>query len=294
MKPAPFRYFAPHTLDEALDLLATYGDEGKILAGGQSLIPTMNFRLAQPEILIDINPIAALAFIEPAGDHLRIGAMTRQRAAERSGVVAAQTPLIHATMPHIAHVQIRNRGTIGGSLAHGDPAAELPAVMVALQARLRVCSSTDERWVKAEEFYQGLFTTDLASTEMLVEIAVPAVVPGDGWAVQEVARRHGDYALVGVAAVVKMDEHGRCRQARLVYFSAGEYPVVAVEAALVLEGEIPTAERITEAADVAATIDLDPPADIHATAQYRRFLAKTLGKRTLAAAFGQAGVALAL
>ncbi len=289
MKPAPFAYFAPHNLDEALDLLAQHGYDGKVLAGGQSLIPTMNFRLAQPAALVDINRVSALAFLdEDAGGGLRIGALTRQRTLERSAAVARRAPLLHATMPYIAHVQIRNRGTIGGSLAHADPAAELPAVMVALGARFRLQSRRGARWVAAADFYIGLFATALQEDELIVEIALPAMAPRSGWSVQEIARRHGDYAIVGVAAVVELDSAGLCSAARLVYFSVGEGPTPAPSAGALLLGRPASDDAIAAAARTAATQDIEPLGDIHATPGYRRHLVEVLGRRALHEAFGRA------
>jgi CO/xanthine dehydrogenase FAD-binding subunit len=180
MKPPPFEYFAPATTAEALALLTQYGYEAKPLAGGQSLIPTMNFRLAQPGILIDLNPVTELAYIRPGDDGgLRIGTMTRQRQVERDPLVAGRAPLIHETMPYIAHPQIRNRGTFGGSLAHADPAAELPAVTTALNARFRARSQRGERWLPANEFFVSLFATALESDELLV--AATATMPWSAW-----------------------------------------------------------------------------------------------------------------
>ncbi|MCB0225653.1 MAG: xanthine dehydrogenase family protein subunit M, partial [Anaerolineae bacterium] len=225
MKPPPFEYFAPTTLDDALDYMADYGDEAKPLAGGQSLIPTMNFRLAQPEVLVDLNGIAELAYIRPAaGGGVSIGAMTRQRSVERSPLVAEQAPLIHETMPYIAHPQIRNRGTFGGNLAHTDPASELPAVATALNARFRAQSRSGQRWLTADEFFVDLFTTALEPEELLVEIVIPPLPAQTGYAFREISRRHGDYALVGVAATVTLDNNGRCEAARLVYLSVGDKP----------------------------------------------------------------------
>lgn len=291
MKPAPFAYFAPHNLDEALDLLAQHGYDGKVLAGGQSLIPTMNFRLAQPAALVDINRVAELTFLdEDAGGGLRIGAMTRQRTLERSAAVARRAPLLHATMPYIAHVQIRNRGTLGGSLAHADPAAELPAVMVALDARFRLQSRRGPRWVNAADFYIGLFTTELGEDELLAEIELPPPAPRSGWSIQEIARRHGDYAIVGVAAVVQLDSAGLCSAARLIYFSVGEGPTPAPAAAALLLGQPVSAGTIAAAARTAAQQDLDPLGDIHATPAYRRHLVEVLGRRALHEAFSRAAL----
>jgi len=289
LKPAPFVYFAPTSTDEALTLLAEHGYDAKMLAGGQSLIPTMNFRLAQPAVLIDLNNIPDLAYIEPATDGgLRIGAMTRQRAVEKSDLIAQRAPLLHATMPYIAHVQIRNRGTIGGSLAHADPAAELPVIAVALDAQLKVRSKRGERWVSAQDFYVALFATDLAPDEILMEIALPPLEPRSGWSIQEISRRQGDYAMVGVAATVSLDERGRCSGGRIVLLSVGEGPTLAHKAMATVQGELPTPELIAAAAEACAMQDIDPTADIHASVAFRRQLAKVLTKRALREAFQRA------
>ena len=289
MKPAPFQYYAPTTIEEALEHLASYGYEAKLLAGGQSLIPTMNFRLAQPAVLIDLNGIPQLSYIQLDKEgYLRLGAMTRQRQVERDPLVASHAPLIYETMPHIAHLQIRNRGTFGGSLAHADPAAELPAVTTTLEARFRVQSQTAERWLSANEFFVDLFTTALEPDEMLAEVAIPALPPRSGWAFAEMARRHGDYALVGVAAVVTLDDQGRCQKSCLVYLSVGDKPVEAQRAMALLQGQTPSAEAIRAASEVAAQEDIEPTGDIHATPAYRRHLAKVLARQTLTRAFERA------
>ncbi|MBA3531822.1 MAG: xanthine dehydrogenase family protein subunit M [Ardenticatenales bacterium] len=288
MKPAAFDYHAPTTLDEALALLAAYGDEAKILAGGQSLIPAMNFRLAQPAILVDINPVTTLVGIHAEGDGgLRIGTMTRQRTVEHSDLVAARAPLLAETMPHIAHPQIRNRGTFGGSLAHADPASELPAVAVALGMTLRAQSTRGERDIDATDFFQGLFATALEPDEMLIEVLIPALPARTGTAFAEVARRHGDYAMAGAAAVVTLAEDGTIAACKLVYLSIGDAPVESHSAASALLGVIPTDEAIRAAAE-AMEQDIDPLGDIHATAAYRRHLAKVLARRTLASAVARA------
>lgn len=291
MKPAPFRYLRPHCVEEALAYLAEHGDTAKLLAGGQSLVPAMNFRLAQPGVLIDLNRVEALMYIRAAPDGLHVGAMTRQRAVERSSDVARIAPLVTQAMPFIAHPQIRNRGTIGGSLAHADPAAELPAVSLVLEARIKVRNADGERWVAASEFYTGFFGTALGPTDLVVEVHVPAPPPATGWAFDEVARRHGDYALVGAAATVTLDGHGRCARARIGLLSVGAGPVLAGEAARLLEGEPPAADAIAAAAEAAATRDIDPPDDIHASADYRRQLARVLTRRVLARAVERAGAA---
>lgn len=282
MKPAPFEYLAPDSLEAALDVLARQGGDAKILAGGQSLIPVMNFRLAQPSLLVDLNRISELDFLRRGEDGgLRIGAMTRQRRLERDPLVAEAAPLLREAAPWIAHPQIRNRGTFGGSLSHADPAAELPAVAVALRARLRLRKSGGERWVEASEFFAGLFTTSLEPDEILVEAAIPALPPRTGWAFLEVARRHGDYAQVGVAALVTLGEDGRCREARLVYLSVGDAPVEAREAARLLAGEEISPRAIEAAAEKASRDEMDPLGDIHATPEFKRHLAGVLTRRAL-------------
>lgn len=285
MKPAPFEYLAPDSLAAALEALAHAagtGGDAKILAGGQSLIPVMNFRLAEPALLIDVNRLAELDFLESEnGGGLRIGALVRQRRLERDPLVAREAPLLHEAMPFVAHPQIRNRGTFGGSLAHADPAAELPAIAVALGARFRLRKAGGDRWVDARDFFAGLFTTLLEPDEMLTEAVIPPLPPRTGWAFLEIARRHGDYAQVGVAAVVTLDETGRCRAARLVYLSVGDGPVVAAAAAGMLAGEELSAAAIAAAAEKAACDEMDPLGDIHATPEFKRHLARVLTGRAL-------------
>jgi carbon-monoxide dehydrogenase medium subunit len=289
MKPAPFDYYAPTSVEQALDHVAQLGYDAKILAGGQSLIPTMNFRLAQPAALIDLNNIQELFYIRPAdAGGVRIGAMTRQSTVERDPLIAQRAPLVRAAMPFIAHPQIRTRGTFGGSIAHADPAAELPTVTVALGARYRVRNKAGERWIAAEEFFASLFTTLLQADELLVEIALPPMPPRSGWSFQEVARQSGAYGLVGVAAVVTLDGKKRCQQARMVFLSCGEKPMLAQHAAKTLLGQAPTPQAIRAAGEVAAKDDVDPSSDIHASADYRRHLVKVLAVRALTEAFDRA------
>ena len=289
MKPAPFEYIAPASLEEALDALQNHGYDGKLLAGGQSLIPVMNFRLAQPAVIIDLNGVTELDVLNSdAKGGIRVGAMVRYCRLEHSEKIAKVVPLISEVMPYIAHPQIRNRGTIGGSLAHADPAAELPVIMVTLDAQFRLQRRGGERWVKAVDFYESLFMTALEPGEILAEIAVPPHLPDSGYAFTELARRHGDYAQVGVAAVVTMDESGICRDARLVYLSVGEIPMVATKAAEMMVGERPTSGLIADAAAYASQQEIDPIGDIHATADYKRHLAAVLGRRTLQQAVSRA------
>jgi carbon-monoxide dehydrogenase medium subunit len=288
VKPASFAYHRPGTVDEALALLAALGPEARPLAGGQSLIPAMNFRLARPAALVDLNRIGALTHITEDAESLRIGAMTRQRAAERDAAVRRAAPLLAEALPHVAHAQIRGRGTIGGSVAHADPAAEIPAVLLALGARFVLRGPRGERVVPADEFFTGLFETALAPGELLVETVVPRMPPRAGWGFVEMARRHGDYALVGVAALVALDEAGRCRDARVVLFGVGAGPVLARRAVKSLSGAAPSEKVMTEAADAAAAKDADPPGDIHASAAYRRQLVRVLTRRALERAAARA------
>lgn len=289
MKPAPFKYYAPTMVNEALSRLAEHGWDAKVLAGGQSLIPMMNFRLAQPAVLVDINPVAELSYIRPTRDGgLRIGAMTRQAQVERDPLVAEAAPMVYAAMPKIAYPAVRSRGTIGGTIAHADPSAELVAASVALNAKFVIRSQRGERLVPADEFFMGLFTTVLEPTELLVEVRLPPMPRNSGWSFLEVARRHHDFALVGVAAVVTMDD-GTCDSAKLVYFSVGDGPVEARQACAVLQRQAPTPEAIGEAAQVAGTADIpEPNSDINASTDYRRHLIQVLGRRALTEAFERA------
>ena len=281
MKPAAFAYHAPSTVDEALALLAEHGSDAKPLAGGQSLVPTMNFRLSQPAVLVDLNGLDELFFLREQDNGLRCGAMTRQSSVERSPLAQRIAPLLHEAMPHIAHAQIRNRGTIGGSLAHADPAAELPALALALDARMYVRSVTDVRWITARDYYVGLFATAMLPEEMLIEAAFPALPPRSGWAFDEVARQHGNYALCGAAAVVTLTDDGAVENAKLVFLSVGEGPVEATQATDLLVGERPTPTAIRAASDIAATQDIDPVGDIHAGPEFRRHLARVIAGRVL-------------
>ncbi len=284
MKPPAFEYHRPETLDEALALLAEHED-AKPLAGGQSLIPAMNFRLAAPAALVDLGRLTELRGLAAASDKeaggVRFGAMTTHAALETSPLVAQRAPLLAETIGFVAHPQIRNRGTLGGSLAHADPAAELPAVMVALEATLTLQRAGAERRVPAEQFFTGLFATALEPGELVTAIEVPPLPARSGWAFEEMARRHGDYALVGVAAVLRLDPAGCCENARVVLLSVGDGPVLARRAMAALAGQAVNAEVIAGAAELVASEDIDPPSDIHASAAYRRQLARVLTRRAL-------------
>lgn len=294
MKPAPFEYFCPSTLDEALSLLADHGSDAKPLAGGQSLIPAMNFRLATPAVLVDLNAVASLAHVTEGESGIRIGGMTRHRTLETSAIIARDVPLVTQTMPFVAHAAIRTRGTIGGSLAHADPAAELPAVMLALQATMTLQKRGGSRQVPAAEFFTGLFSTALDEGEIVTEVTVPRLTeagPSDpaarrtGYAFDEISRRHGDFALAGAAAVVTLDAAGICTAARVALLSLADRPVMAQQVSRALVGQRPSPQLIRDAAEAAATTDIDPSSDIHASRRYRARLAAVLIRRVLERAF---------
>jgi carbon-monoxide dehydrogenase medium subunit len=286
VKPPVFDYTAVRSVDEAVAELARHGDEAKLLAGGQSLVPMLNMRLAAPARLIDLNRVAELAYIATRDGGVAIGAMTRQRAAERSAVVATHVPLLADALPWVGHFQIRNRGTVGGTLSHADPAAELPAVAVCLDARLTVRGPAGARVLPAAEFFRGPMTTALEATELLAEAWFPAAPRGAGAAWVELARRHGDYALAGVAAVVTLAGE-RVAEARLALTGVGDAPVRAREAEALLAGEPLTPARLADAA-AAVRRAIDPGGDIHATAEYRRHLAGVLAARALRLAAARA------
>lgn len=288
MKPPPFEYHTPDTVDEALSLLAEFGDDAKPLAGGQSLIPLLNFRLVRPSILVDLNRIDALRGVSAARDGgVRIGAMTRQSAAEKDATIARHAPLVGETLHYVAHPQIRNRGTIGGSLAHAEPAAELPAVMITLGAQVHLQSKKSDRWVAAGDFFTGLFATALETGELLTEVEVPPLPARTGYAFEEVARRHGDFALLGVAVSVTVDASGVCRDARITLVNPGAGAERATRAAQSLIGNTAN-ESVAAAAGEIAAADVTATADIHATPQYRRQLARVLTRRALVRAFAVA------
>jgi carbon-monoxide dehydrogenase medium subunit len=275
--------------EEAVAQLAAHGDDARLLAGGQSLMPILNMRLATPGRLVDLNRVRTLSYIVERAGGVAIGAMTRQRTVERSEFVAAAVPLLAEALPWVGHSAIRNRGTIGGSLAHADPAAELPAVAVCLDARLTVRGEAGERTLAAQEFFRGYLTTALAPTELLAEVWFPSALPGTGAAWIEFARRHGDYALVGVAAVVTL-EGSTVRRASLAVTGVDGVPVRAVDAERLLIGAPLSAESMAAAAE-SVRRTLEPHADIHATAAYRRHLAGVLTVRALTRAGDRARLA---
>jgi carbon-monoxide dehydrogenase medium subunit len=288
MKPAPFEYHAPDSLDEALFILHNSAGDAKILAGGQSLVPAMNFRVVQPSVLIDLNRVPELGYVREENEKLRIGAMTRERHLEFDLPIVKRAPLLHEAASHIAHPQIRNRGTIGGSIVNADPAAELPVLMLASQARLKARNASAERWIDARDFFAGMFTTALEPDEILVEIEVPFMPPRTGWSFLEVAPRAGDYAMMGVAVLITLDESGTCQAAKLVYLNAGDGPVDAQEAAQLLQSESINEELIESAAETASATEINPFGNIHASVEYQRHLAKVLTKKALKIAMHRA------
>ena len=287
MKPAPFEYFAPLELQEALDLLERYGDEAKILAGGQSLMPLMNLRLARPGLIIDINRLSSLDTITatPEGG-LTIGALSRQRALERSKIVQEQNPILAAAMPLIGHFQIRNRGTIGGSLVHADPAAELPAVSLLLGAEFLLRSKSAVRVVPAAEFFLSYLTTAIRPAELLTEIRLPKWPSGEAWAVQEIARRKGDFALIGVALRAELDGEETVQKAVIVMFGVDSKPLRMERAEAILKGRRISEAFLRELSGVVAE-ELQPDSDIHASAAYRKEVGGVLVRRALESALAK-------
>jgi len=286
VKPARFEYFCPRTVDEAVELLAQYGDEGKVLAGGQSLVPLMNMRLARPAVIIDINRIEGFGDLRERNGILRFGALTRQRAAERSPVVAERCPLLRDALRLVGHAQIRNRGTIGGSIAHADPAAELTAILSALDGEVTARSAGGTRTIAAADLFVTYLTTTLDPRELIVEIRIPALSLGAGWSWMEIARRHGDFALAGVG-VVLATRRGTIAEARIALTGVGPTPVRAGAAERLLVGHAPSDPLWTEAAEAVRTA-VTPDGDIHASAEYRKHVSGVLAQRALREAYSRA------
>lgn len=286
MKPPEFDYAAPESLDEAIGLL-TADEEAKVLAGGQSLLPLLNFRLAHPSLLVDLRRVPGLDSIEAREGWVAVGAMVRQRRAERDALIAERCPLLADALRHVAHPQIRSRGTVGGSVAHADPAAELPAVLLALDGRVRTAGPGGERMIDADRFFVTVFTTVLTPGEIVVGVELPARPPRTGAACVEVARRAGDYALCGGAAHVTIGDDGTVTDARLALFGVGSRPVRARAAEETLMGSGGDAAAVAEAAALAVE-GLTPHDDIHATADYRRHLAQVVARRAFTTAIERA------
>jgi carbon-monoxide dehydrogenase medium subunit len=288
VKPPTFDYVAPRSLDEVLASLAEHGDAAKVLAGGQSLVPLLNMRLAGPRVLVDINDVDDLGRLAAWDGGLAIGALVRQSTLEREPLVRERLPLLTEAASLVGHPAIRHRGTVGGSLAHADPAAELPAAMLALEASLIVRGPRGARTISAAEFFTGYLTTALAPDELLTEIRVPGVPPGTGNAFLELSRRSGDFAVCGAAALVTLNASGRVDRMRVALCGVGTGPVRAYAVEQALAGELPSAERIAAATGSLAET-LDPPSDIHGSAAYRARIAVVMARRAIALAARRAG-----
>ena len=287
MKPPVFDYHAPASVDETIALLTRYGGEGKVLAGGQSLMPLLNFRLSRPAAIIDLNGIASLAYIREDNGMIRFGAMTRQRTIEFSDVVKRRLPLLTEATALVGHLPIRTRGTIGGSIAHADPSAEYPAVLAALDGTVVVRGPRGERTLSPSELFRSYLTTSLGHDDILVEVRLPAMAPGAGFAFEEFSRRHGDFAIVGVAAMLVGDGQ-RCTTARLATAGAGPIPLRLRSAEEILERDGLSDAAIDGAAARAAEL-VEPDSDIHASAAYRRNLTRVLTGRALRRAKAKMG-----
>ena len=280
MKPSAFEYFAPNTVKEAVGLLEKYEDEAKILAGGQSLVPIMNFRLGRPEVLVDINGIKDLDYIKGEGEALLIGALTRERDLEQSPLVKEKCPILAEAVSFIGHVPIRNRGTVGGSLVHADPSSELPTVICCLDGEMKVVGPSGERVLDPEEFFLTYLTTSLEPSEILVEVRIPTLPQNTAWSFVELSRRSGDFAIVGVATLLFMEDGGVCKEARIALGGVAPTPVRAEEAEELLSGQVITDELIKAAGEEAAEATETEP-DYHASAEYRKDMARVFVQRGL-------------
>ncbi|MFL5627130.1 MAG: FAD binding domain-containing protein [Ktedonobacteraceae bacterium] len=287
MKPVPFHYFRPSSLEEAISILKRYDGEAKLLAGGQSLIPLLNMRLARPSALVDLSGIPGLDDIKLEGQDLIIGAMVRHSSVERSPLVAERCPLLREAMSYVGHPAIRTRGTFGGSMAHADPAAELPAVAALVDASFHIIGPVGWRTVPWQDFFETYLTNCLEPTEILVEVRLPLPARSMGSAFLEVARRHGDFALVGAAALVDLDEAGCMSEVRLALMGVGGTPWRLTEVEKSLLGHKPQIKLYQDAGDRAA-VDIEPESDVHASADYRRDLTAVLVERVLMAAASRA------
>ncbi len=287
MKPPPFRYEKPTSVEGLLATLAEQGDGAKILAGGQSLVPMMNLRLVYPEVLLDINGLSELDYLRLEDGMLRIGALTRHNTLRDSDLLAERCPLAAAAYRHVAHATIRNRGTLGGNLSHADPASEMPAVMLCLEASLVLRSNAGERSVAASDFFQGALTTALQSHELLTEIRIPLAAAGTGWSFQEVSPRKGDFALAAVAATLQVS-NGLCQRVRIAHAGVEDRAARAGSAEAGIEGHAPGEELFAAAADEAARA-VDPTESYHADGDHKRDLLRALIKRALSEAHGRCG-----
>ena len=286
MKPAAFDYVLADSIEMAVRSLADSGGDAKIIAGGQSLVPMLNFRLLRPSILVDINRIPGLAFIEEDDRAIRIGALTRHHQLETSPVSAKHLPVLSAAMTHVAHLAIRNRGTIGGSLSHADPAAELPMMAMLLDAEFAIASRSDRRTVNARDFFLDALTVDLGDDDILAEIVLPKLPPDTGWGFEEVSRRSGDFALAAVAVALTVSG-GAVSEARIALTGVGKTAIRAAEAEALLVGS-PLDPKVLEQVSGAVRAGVEPDTDLHASADYRRHLAGVLAGRAVTAAWRRA------
>ena len=286
MKPPKFEYFAPETVAEATELLGRYGVEAKVLAGGQTLMPLLNMRLVRPQVIVDINRVQDLEYISaPLEGGMVMGALARQRSVELDPVVRERFPIIPVALSHLGHIQIRNRGTIGGSLVHADPAAELPALALALDAQVILTSKGDQRTVEARDFFLDPLTVNIEPEELLTEVRIPPLQGDWRWGFQEVCRRDGDFAMVGAATLLRMDQDGVCAECRLSMFGVGPKPVRLAEVEEMLAGQRLTGQLLAQAGRLVAQT-LEPDSDIHASATYRKEVGGVVARRTLASAIG--------
>ena len=291
MKPAQFEYFAPTSLAQALELLEEHGDDAKVLAGGQSLMPMLNMRLARPKVVVDVNRIPGLDYISPTPDGgLAIGALTRQRRVEKSAEVKQRIPVLAAAMPSIGHFQIRNRGTVGGSVSHADPSAELPALFLALDGEFVISSASNQRVLKPEDFFISHLTTAIEPGELLTEIRLPARSPAQSeewrWGFQEVCRRQGDFAMVGAVSLLQLDDGGVCQTACITMFGVGGTPLRIRRAEEALLGNRINGSLLEEVSKIVSE-ELDPGSDIHASAAYRKEVGGVIARRSLEAAMNR-------
>jgi len=290
MKPAPFDYYVPETLQQAVALLARFEEEGveaKILAGGQSLLPMLSIRVARPDVLVDLRKLRQLDYIRDEGDTIAIGAMTSKRAAEDSALLRSRQPLFHEATMNIGHRPIRSQGTVGGSFAHADPAAEYPAAAIALDMQMKAVGPDGERTIGARDFFVTYLTTDLAATEILTEVRMPVLAPGTGWSFREVSRRKGDFALAGAGVLVAL-AGGRVSSARIVVFGVNATAVRLAQAEQVVLGQSPGEALFREAGRAGAAEVEEPIADVHASADFRRHLVSVVVARGLAEACSRA------
>jgi 2-furoyl-CoA dehydrogenase FAD binding subunit len=280
MKPNAFEYFIPGNVAEAVKLLEQYGDEGKVLAGGQSLIPMLNFRVARPRYLIDINGLKDLDYIREEKGELVIGALTRERAVEKSPLVHKLCPILTKAISYIGHLPVRTRGTFGGSLVHADPSAEIPLMAAALDAKMKLAGPSGERTLGAEEFFVTYLTSAVAPAEILVEVRIPAIPPQTGWSFMELSRRQGDFGIVVVATLLTLNDQGVCQGAKIALGGVSPTPLRAKEAEAVLKGQKVSVALIVKAAEKAAEAT-EPDSDYHASAEYRKEMAKVFTRRSL-------------